>query len=426
MEEQRRSRRNFLQNIAITLLTISALALFTQTQLYSLELYAGYDGGDGTGQTVSAASPEAGLPAPVRIAVTGDYGRYGSVALSTASDAFAEPLGRRLLEALGSARDYAACASGDFLRALEGPSLYYDFLEPLPLSVLAGLLGGGEEVSPREDLFSARRLLIAPQDSDAVLYLWDGEDSCWRASTAVSADSLSQVIGLYELGGASFAMDGAAESVERTLDPCSLLPAQPPQLPAFAAGDPLASTDWLLSALGFNPRSRTRHTESNGTELIMDGDRVLRIRPDNSVHYQSGQSPSLRVEAAGDEPTLREAALGAGSLLGALVSPVSGAAQPYLQSVRRSGNVTVLRFGYQAGGVPVRFQDGGFAAEVTLTGAAVTALTLRFRQYNPLEEPSLLMPLPQALAVASGSPGKELSIGYVERNGECRACWLCD
>ena len=49
-----------------------------------------------------------------------------------------------------------------------------------------------------------------------------------------------------------------------------------------------------------------------------------------------------------------------------------------------------------------------------------------FRQYLLSEETSLLLPLPQALAVAAAGPGKELSIGYVERGGECQACWLSD
>ena len=420
MGEQRQDRRNLVQNILITLLALSAAVLFTQTQLYNLNLTTS-EAPPGPAQS---AAPAAELAAPVRTAVTGDYGRCGGLTCTTGDPVFADPLGRRLLEALGSARDYAPCSRGDFLRALRGPSLYYDFLEPLPLSVLAGLLGGGEDVSPREDL-SARRLLIVPQEGGAVLYLWDGGENCFRASTAVSSDSLEQVISRYELGDASFAMDGGG--LERELDPCSLLPAQPPELPSFTLGDPLAGgTDWFLSALGFNPRSRTRHTESSGTELIIDGDRTLRIRPDNTIHYQSGNEPILRVKAAGDLPTAREAALGAGSLLSSLLAPVSGELQPWLQSLRRSGDVTALRFGYQLKGVPVRFQDGGFAAEITLTGSAVTALSLRFRQYNAAEEPSLLLPLPQALAVAAASPGKELSIGYVERGGECRAYWLSD
>lgn len=421
MEEQRRNRRNLVQNLLITLLSLSAVVLFTQTQLYNLNLATGETAAAGPAQS---SAPAEALTAPVRAAVTGDYGRYGGVALTTGDPAFADPLGRRLLEALGSARDYVSSTEAEFLRALRGPSLYYDFLEPLPLSVLAGLLGGGEEVSPREDL-SARRLLIAAQDGGTVLHLWDGGGNCFRASTAVSADSLEQVISRYEVGDASFAMDGGGP--EQALDPCSLLPAQLPELPVFTLGDPLSvGTDWLLSALGFNPRSRTRHTESNGTELIMDGDRTLRIRPDGSVHYQSGDEPTLRIKAAGETPTAREAALGAGSLLEGLLSPVSGEARLWFQSIRRSGDSTVLRFGYQLEGLPVRFQDGGFAAEATLTGNAVTALILRFRQYSQAEEASLLLPLPQALAVAAANPGKELSIGYVERAGECRAEWISD
>lgn len=424
MEEQRRGRRNLAQNIVITLLSLSAVMLFAKTQFTSLNLPAEETAAPAGPSFSSLVAP--GLSAPVRVAVTGDYGRYGGAALDTGAAEFADPLGRRLLEALGSARDYAACAPEDFLRALEEPSLYYDFIEPLPLSVLAGLLGGGEEVSPREDL-TARRLLISAQRGGAVLYLWDGGEECLRASTAVSSESVEQVIGRYELGAASFALDAGPESPAQALDPCSLLPERSPALPAFTMGSPLAGgTDWLLSALGFNPRSRTRHTESNGTELIMDGDRTLRIRPDDSVRYQSGDEPSLRVKAAGEQPTAREAVLGAGSLLEGLLSPVSGEARLWVQGVRRSGETTTLRFGYQAGGVPIRFQDGGCAAEVTLTGCAVTALTLRFRQYNLSEESSLLLPLPQALAVAAERPGRELSIGYVERDGECRACWVSD
>ena len=146
MGEQRQDRRNLVQNLLITLLALSAAVLFTQTQLYNLNLTTS-EAPPGPAQS---AAPAAELAAPVRTAVTGDYGRCGGLTCTTGDPVFADPLGRRLLEALGSARDYAPCSRGDFLRALRGPSLYYDFLEPLPLSVLAGLLGGGEDVSPRE------------------------------------------------------------------------------------------------------------------------------------------------------------------------------------------------------------------------------------------------------------------------------------
>ena len=418
-EEQRRSRRDLLQNIVITLLFLSAAALFTQTQLYSLGLNEGAVLAGG-GQTVSASAPAAALVAPVRAAVTGTYGRFGSVTLTTGTEAFADPLGRRLAEALGSARPFTPCTEAEFLEALEGPSLYYDFLTDLPLPVLGALVEGGEEL---DETLSARRLVIAVRESGTVLYLWDSGGTCRRAPTAVSADSLIQAVSRYELGGAFFSQD--REETAAFLAPCSLLTEELPALPVLIQGDPLADTGWLLSALSFNPRTRTRYLESNGTELITDGDRTLRIRPDQSVYYQSGRDPILKISAQGETPTLREAAMGMGALLNTVLTPVSGEALPYLKSIRQNGAVTSLQFDYQVGGVPIRFAGGGCAVEATLTGTTVTSLILRFRQYTASEEQSLLLPLPQALAVAAREPGGELTIGYVD-GSDCAAHWIAD
>lgn len=414
--------RDMAQNVAITLLAVLAVVLFTRTQLYSLGLDEGRVLDQSAQETGAVTAQAAALAAPVRVVITGAYGRYGGAALTTAQEGFDDPLGRRLAEALGSAQNSAPCTLDDFLKALDGPSVYYDFLEPLPLSVIAELAGGSEAAG--DETISARRLVLSGQGGGtANLYLWDGGETCVRCSTAVSADSLEQAAGRYELGGASFALDRE----DTTLAPYSLLLEETPTLPVLTAGDPLASgTDWLLTALGFNPRTRTRHTESNGTEIIIDGDRSLRIRPDKSVYYQSGRDPAITVEAKDDLPTLREAAQGTSALLSTLLSPVSGDAQPYLKSVRQNGSTTTLTYGYQSNGVPIQFPNET-AAEVTLTNAAVTSVTLRFRQYTATEEPSLLLPLKQALAVASYRPNAELSILYVDRgSGTCTACWVAE
>ena len=52
------------------------------------------------------------ITAPVRAAVTGDYGRYGGMALTTGDAAFADPLARRLL-ALGAQVTIAARKHAD-------------------------------------------------------------------------------------------------------------------------------------------------------------------------------------------------------------------------------------------------------------------------------------------------------------------------
>lgn len=413
MDDQRRNRRNLVQNILITLLTVTAAALFTQTQLYSLGLDRGASTFSGAAQPAAVQAAE--LTAPVRVAVTGSYGRYGSAALTTGSEAFADALGRRLAEALGSARDYLPCTEGEFLAALEAPSVYYDFLEPLPLPVLARLAGGGELAEDR----SARRLILSGRDGGTALYLWDGGDTWLRAEVAVSRESLERTVDGYELGGAVFALDVGAD-----LAPCSLLPRELPELPVLTAGEALTDTDSLLSALGFNPRLRSRYLESNGTELITDGNRTLRIRSDRTIVYNSGGDASLKIPASDDVPTLWEAAQGVGNLLSTL--PSAGEASLCLQSIRQSGSATVLRFGYQVRGVPVRFADGGCAAEAALTGRTVDSLSLRLRHYTDAGKASLLLPLEQTLAVAEQKPGAELTIGYVDAGGDCAAHWLAE
>ena len=78
-------------------------------------------------------------------------------------------------------------------------------------------------------------------------------------------------------------------------------------------------------------------------------------------------------------------------------------------------------------GLPIRFSDGSCAAEVTLTGTAVTRLSLRFRQYTATDSSAPLLPLRQALAIAAGSAGAEIAIGYADTGSDTvSAAWLLE
>ena len=79
MDESRRKRRDFFQNIAIVLLALSAAFLIAQTQLYSLGLDAGngylqYLAGNSSQTPDVSQTALTSLSAPVRLAVTGVYG----------------------------------------------------------------------------------------------------------------------------------------------------------------------------------------------------------------------------------------------------------------------------------------------------------------------------------------------------------------
>lgn len=422
MNDKKRRHRDFIQNLSIALLAVTAALLFAN--MYHL---GGAAGGwqllssPGTQAPANSTGQITPLSAPVQTVVTGPYGRFGSVTLTTADEDFS-PLRSLLEQALGSARTGTPCGTEEFLEALKNTSVYCDFLSPLPLTVLADLVwtSGGDET------VYARRLAVAERGDRVVLYLWDGDETCLRCDTALTSEDLSDTVSQYELGNAQLALDAAITQYP-SLDPCSLFLEEEPALPTLSAALPLSDTGRLLTVMGFNPNTQNRYPDASGTQVIMENGRTLRIYADDTVTYLSGGDDVLSVSADGELPTLLEASLGCGSLLNTLLTSAGGDTAVWLMDVRRSGTSTTLCFGYQVGGVPIRFSDGEPAAEITLSGTAVSSMTLRIRQYTALEETSLLLPLRQALAVAARHPGTELTIGYVDNGSDTvSAQWLAE
>lgn len=423
MNQNQHPRRDFLQNITITLLTVSAVLLFAQTQLYNLGAGTDYFGRFASSISTDApTSVQIPLSAPVRIAVTGPYGRFGNTTLSTNQSEF-EPLGTLLNEVLGSAKVFEPCDPQLFTDVLaSGSSVYYDFCASLPLPVLAGLMG----TSFGDDSISARRLMIAVYNKGVSLFLLDHNAHCMRASTAVSVRSLEDTISHYELGSATFALDHAIPGSE-SVSPYSLFPGSgaPPVLPMLTYSPFPHNTDQILSALSFNPRTNMRYPEPDGTEVIVEGERTLSISPSGEIHYQSGGEAVLTVQSSNPEsPSLREIVTGTSQLLNGLLD---SSTPLYLSAVRQEESFTTLQFNYYASGIPILFADGIPAAEISLSGNTVSALKLRFRQYAEVGHPSLLLPLQQALAIAADNPGSELVISYVDRGtGTVSAVWLSE
>lgn len=416
MENTRKSRKNTAQNIIIALLLVSALFLLYQLQ--SLSRSGGYLSlfSDTTvsSPSVEQAANLPALPAPVRLAVTGAYGRWANLGLTTTDESFASP-GNLLREALGSAGSPQACQESDFRAALSGESIYYDFDTVLPLSVLAGFVGAD---APAEQ--SARRLLLSVEGESVALFLTN-DTSYSRCSTKVAPEDLKTLIGGYQLGGAAFSF----ELEENALAPYSLfLTEEQPEYPTLTAETASGDTEAVLSAFGFTPHTKSRYMD-NGTLVVMEGDRTLRLQPDGTVIYESGGTADLLIAAAGEQPTAQEAALGCFQILNQLPS---GDAALYLQSLQSDGpGGWALSFDYQINGVPIRRSSGEPAATVHLQGSKISSLTFSLRQYAAGESFSLLLPLTQAFAIAQSYPGKELHICYTDTGADTlSASWLAE
>ena len=421
MDQKQRERRNFLQNILITLLSFSAVLLFVTTQIDVRDkILSTLPEANITSGTASIEKSLSSIP--VRVAVNSSYGRFGSIALTTAEESFM-PLGTLLRDALDTAPTPTPCSESDFYSALNGISVYYDFLASLPLSILASRIGA----SGSDDI-SARYLALSAQNETITLYLRKDTAEYYSCPTTLSAKSLDAILSDYEQANILFAYeaDPTYGDYASSIHPLSLfLSDSLPSLPVFSSTKALSGSSNLLSALSFNPYTQTRWTESSGTEVIVDGDRTLRFYSDGTLSYRSGGSSAVSISPH-EDLSLAETVQNAEHFLTRLL-PANSEAQLYLTSVSQTASSTALTFEYHLNGIPIRFSNGDPAAKITVAGNTVTSIFMTSREYQASETSALLLPLHQALAIASKQPWAELMLGYADY-GDAEICprWLCE
>ena len=387
-----RAAKNKLQNFLIVLLSVTATLLFLQNRrltrgdgglLSRLFADPGTAIADSMGQTEAAALP-------LRFAAAGDYAAYGELGMTTADETA-------------------------FLAALEGTALYYDFLTALP----ASLLGRHLDCEVPQGLEQVRYLLLSVQGGSVFLYCGDGTSDL-RYQTKVSAPDLTALVNRCELPGVVFA--GQLSQAEG-LSPLSLLPSEEVSLPQLSAASCAAESS-LWNLLGFNPRTNNYYLESDGTQVILEGESTLRLQPGSVIRYE-GRGLSLRDQ--GSFSDAGDAGDAGGRFLSALLQSCGSGTGLLLRQVQATADGWTMDFDYHAGGYPIRSGSGAAMASLTLRGTEVAELELTLRRYTVTEESAPLLPLTQALAIARRYAGAEVSLGYLDGGGDTlSAGWLAE
>ena len=404
-----------LQNVALVVLTLSAVFLL-------LSFFHLRGGWTARFQTLLAVRPAAGgqeeasgvgeLLAAPHIMVTSDseYGRCGRL-YTPAGDALLEKMLPLFGEALGSADQVGAAADQTLRAGLGKSSLYLDLTVELPLEVVAAWLG---ERTVFDRAVRAMALTTEGRDT-AVLYLCGGEGEIFRYFTALPASAVEALTESVSPNGSLFAY----ETNYAPLAPYTVLVREAEGLPQVRSELPATYSSYrLLTSLDFNAHTNSRYAEPGGTEVVMDGRRTLRIGPEGTVTYDSGE------EDAGGRGGALEALRAAGRLAAALTGGVD-ASTLYLRRLEEREDGYLVGFQYQVEGVPVRFPDEADALTVLVRGAGIAEFTCRCRTYVPEEEASVLLPPIMAAAIASLYPEGELSLGYVDSgSGRLHADWL--
>lgn len=436
----RRARRRaieWVKNLLIAGLTLSAIFLALRTGLYSV--WSSSQGGaagwlSSLFQRQEAPEPSAdpGRPSaaawPVRMAVRGEEaGRYGvqyDAALTGALyDAFSGLLG----EALSSAGTARAVREDVWRGAMERPGVYFDFSCDVPLETLAAWLGN--ESGPAAQ-GTARRILLARGEGDAVTlyYSNEGDGMYYACDTAVSyVGHLQDAVNSCVPNGAAFVFEYGDGSGYEGLDPYVMVLPAPPAPRVFRGSTPVDLADGgflsaLQAACSFSARTSSSYPV-RGMVRIRDGGDVLSVREDGEVTFTAGDKlPRYPVEA--DKADLIEACR---RLAQATVGSWCGEAQVTLTSVTEEDGGWNVAFGYMLDGVPVQLYGEGYAAAFQIRDGQIGSFTLRFRRYEDAEEQSLVLRELQAAAALNAlSPaGRELVLCYEDSGADTvQAGWV--
>lgn len=420
----------WVKNLLIAALSLSAVCLFTLSPLYLNSPLYGWTGkftsaapsGQGEHVSFSAAAR------PARIAVKNSDGRCGAQYDTAAVDALFEQTGTLLGEALGSAGEARPVGEARWRQALGGEGIYFDFAGAVPLSALSGWLREGE----RNALLSgdARRLLLAPGEDGAVwLYYQDGwaEGGFYGRATALQVQAhLSPVTASFVPNGARFAFEDARL---RACGPYTLVTNGPDRAAVYEAASPLSAggevLNSTLSALSFSGALMASYDADEGTVYRRAEDFLL-LAPDGSLTYHSGDGTLYPVEREGDVPTLAEMIEATRRLTAAVLEPLCGEARVYLSSAREEGEETRITYSYSLNGAAVWTGEDGWCAQFQLRNGAVTGFTLRPRSYTALGSETPLLPAVQAAAAMEAEDaGGELVLLYRDTGErELRGGWV--
>lgn len=409
------------KSVLIGALILSAAALFLNSGLAQDGSSAGSGGQSGSGQQ-SALSNQTriSLTGPFAIAVTGVDGShrgimYDGAELSFVYDSMAPYLG----EALGSAGAPQTVEEAAWRSALGSAGFYFDFSYPQPLSLIAMSLGV-ELTGPASD-HTARRILIASEKNKVNLYYQREKDGLfYRCETEISSSSMSARTGDFPSNNASFLFE--TEYDFPLVDEYFLITEGQARLHSVSAQNPVGTTldpSALSGVFGINNYTANKYTESDGTSVYVDGNRILRISTDGALTYKNSD------QGSGDAiASLKYALDAAQTIVSSTLARCGGIADygmSYLGYSQEDNSYTI-RFSYEIGGYPVEM-GGEYAAEFTVTDGVVTSARLNLREYSYSGDEELPLPAVQAMAIVNNKGGGLPLLCYVDNLGSVTVGW---
>lgn len=412
------------KNTLIAVLVLSASLLLVRLGMFSFKGSGptSAQGGQGASQQTAQGSGTLRAAGPYTIVVTGESGShcalmYDGTELKQAYDRLSAYLG----EALGSAGDPESVSEKEWYAALKKSGVYFNFGYSQPLSVIASSLG--TTMTSTSLNHSAARFCIAAEGDDVALYYLRGRDGrYYKCATAISSAALKPKLGDWSSNGASFLFE--TDYNYDLVDSCFTVIEGQAQIHGVTAQNPIGG-DYdkagLAGVFGMNSYMANHYTEDDGTEVYVEGARILRVYTDGRVSFKNSAEPA---EAQESETGFAAALSTAEKAVSATVGAHGGIASTVLTYIGYDAEASsyTVRFEYEINNCPVITGAVG-AAQFTVSGGVITAGELYFRKYAYSGEDDSPLPAVQAMAVVQASGGGTPFLGYVDDGDNVLAGW---
>lgn len=409
--------RSILRRAAIVLLVVTAVLLLRQTEFFSSARSGPAAVETSEWGSVAAANAEASAalrPRAVAVRSADGTGRASVVDGENTQQAFRR-VSAFLGEALGSAGEPEEIGEAEFRDALRTENVLVDPGALYPLELLSDWLGIG---AGGVRGWSGDLLCLVVEGERVSLCFRDGAGGFYRCATAAQAETLSARIAEFQGARASFAYENPLlEGVE----PYFLVSSVMPELKTVSAASSAETVgmEALTASVGMNSRLVTSYYDADGTLVLNEDEKALRLSRDGTMSYRAPDTP---VKAAGEDLTaavnlayrLAENSAGRGC----------GDAEVCFAGVetQENGWYTVF-FDYSLRGVPVLLPEGR-AVTVTVGDGAVRWAQAALRRYSFGEEPEAVLPALQAAAAAAAQGVETPALVYLDAGDHVRCDWV--
>ena len=314
-------------------------------------------------------------------------------------------------EALGSATAPSEISEEEWRAALGGLGIYFEYKEPVRLSILDGWLGVRKPDTTADA--QIRRLVVAIGEDRSRIYYQDHESGKFIGSDTSSAAGKAQELEIYSANGAVFAFESGTAGAENAPYLLIMQERTHPEIRSAAAGSAAEQFEISLGALGHGNETYATFTEPDGsvlrvgTQFNISADQHGRVVYRLSETMQPGEDQ--RVYSTGE--IIERARI----LIADTIGGSCGSAEVFFERIEYvTGDAASVYFSYYIAGGCVFLFDEGYAARVTLISGVVTEAELSFRNYSFTGDYLDLLPEVQALAAAGG----EFTLYYSDTGAE--------